>query len=243
MATTIGNLKSLIAAYLGRTSVSDLTVNSFDLGLFGLNAARRKAERLADFRYAEIDGALAIATTGTLLSAMTGLLSGATVKRVKDVSLPVSDGSFPIEFLTEDEWANRVKRQVGRSIYSASSTLADLGVSNANPICYQQAQKLFLVPASQFTFPVSAGVTVVQFMPDYTADANTDFFTQWAPEYLQWEAILEINRHFRRFMEKQEGNLDVATIQAAADTELQSLLAWNASLDSETSTPPGTPRQ
>lgn len=242
MSTTIGNLKLIGATYLGRTSASDLTVNGFDVGLFALNAARRKVERLADFRYAEINGSLSITSSGGALSAVTGLGSGSTVKRVINVELPVTSPDYiPVEFLTEREWTDRITRQIGRSVYIGTATLASLGVSNSNPIAYQQAQTLFLVPASQFTFPVAARINCVRFMPDYTADADTDFFTQWAPEYLQWQSILEMNKFFRRFAPKEEeATIDEKAVEAMANEALQTLLDWNAQLDGGTSTPPGT---
>lgn len=241
--TTAGNLLDLIAIYLGRTAVSDLAINvgnTINVGYFGLNAARRKAERIADFRYAEINAALSIAaTTGTAISAATGLGTGATIKTVLGVDLPIAGGDYvPCEFLTEREWEARVRRQTGRSVYSAGATLAGLGVSNGNPIAYQQGQLIHLVPESQFGFPVAARLRVIRFMPDYSVVGDTDFFTQWAPEYLQWQALLEINKHFRRFVVKNEGNIDEAAIKATADEALQTLLAWNSSLDEGTSTPP-----
>lgn len=240
--TTIGNIKDLVARYMGRTTAADLTVDSFDIGLFGINAARRKVERLADLRYAEAQGDLSIAAAGTLITAVTGLTSGASVKRIQSVNLPIAGGDYiPIEFLTEDEWTSRVRRAIGRTAYSAAATLAGLGVTQTNPLAYQRGQTIFLVPAASFTFPVAAKVDVVQFMPDYTADGNTDFFTQWAPEYLQWQAILEVNKYFRRFAAKEmEATIDEKEVRAFAEEALQSLLAWNASMSIGTSTPPGT---
>lgn len=244
---TVGTIKSLLATYSGRSSVNDLNPSNLtpagvniDLALVALNAARRKAERLVDFRYAEIPGALSIASTGTLLSAATGLGSGATVKRVVDVELPIAGSDYiPIEFLREDEWIDRVRRQVGRTAYNAAATLASLGVSSGNPIAYQHGQTIFLVPASQFTFPVAARINVIRFMPDYTADGDSDFFCQVAPEYLQWQGTLELNKLFRRFQDRQEGNIGEKEIEALAQEALQTLIQWNQSIDTDTSTPPG----
>lgn len=237
---TVGNLKDLIAIYMGKSSASDLTINSFDVGMYALNAARRKAERLADFVYAEDDAALSIASSGTLITAATGLGTGEAVKRVTGVDLPVSGDYITIEFLTDKEWGSRIQRQIGRQTYSSGSTLAQLGVSNGNPIAYQKGQKIYLVPASQFSFPVSARISVIKFLADYDANGDTDFFTQFAPEYLQWQAILEANKYFLRFSERQEGNIDEKAVGAMAEEALQTLLLWNASLVSDTSTPPET---
>lgn len=240
MATTIGNLKAIICSILGRTAVADAQgIGSIDLALFALNAARRRVERMVDFRYSESNGALSITTSGGALSAVTGLGTGSTVKHVINVELPVAGSAYvPAEFLTEREWTDRVTRQIGRQPYDATKTLTELGVSNENPIAYQQGQTLFLVPASQFTFPVAARVNCVRFLADYAADGDTDFFTQWAPEYLQWEGLLEINKLFRRFVPKEESNISEEEIFPLRDAALQSLLSWNSSLDAGTSTPP-----
>lgn len=245
MSTTIGNLRSIVASYMHRTTVDDLNTAGvsgpplFDIGLYGFNAARRKAERLADFKYAEADANLSIAAGGTLITAATGLPANSTIKRVNSVTLAVADGNIPIEFLTNDEWLDRIRRQIGRVAYNPAATLASLGFSEINPIAYQQAQTIVLLPAAQFIYPVATVINVVRFMPDYTADASTDFFCQWAPEYLQWECCLEVNKFFRRFSPKQEGNIDEVEVKAMADEALQSLLAWNSSMNIGTSTPPG----
>lgn len=241
MSTTVGNLKDLMARYMGpNKTASDLTIDGFDIGIFALNAARRKLERLVDLRYSEIQGALSISSSGGAISAITGLGTGATLKRVVDVELPIAAGDYmPIEYLTQKEWRDRVRRQIGRQAYSVTATIASLGIADVNPFAYQQGQTIFLAPAAQFTFPVAARVNVIRFLADYTANGDTDFLTQWAPEYLQWEGILEINKYFRRFGNKDtEVAIDEKEVGAFAQEAMQSLLAWNASLNGDTSTPP-----
>lgn len=241
MPTTVGNIKDFVARYMGRTTANDLTVNSFDIGLYAINGARRRAERLVDFRYSEIRGDLSIASAGTLLTAAANLGTGATVKRVVGVELPIAGGDYiPIEFLTQKEWRDRVRRQVGRAAYNPADTLTTLGIAQGSPVAYQQGQTIFLVPAS-ITFPVAAKINAIRFMPDYTGNSDEDFFTQWAPEYLQWQAVLEVNRYFRRFASKEmEVTVDEKEVGAYAKEALQGLLMWNASIDEGTSTPPGT---
>lgn len=250
MSDTVLTLKERIAAYLGRTTVDDLNpVNltpagpDIDLGLYALNAAARKVQRMIDLRYAEAYGALSVADVGGLFSAIAGLPAGSTVKNVINVLLPVAGGDYiPTEFLTDREWSDRLTRAVGRQPYDATKTLAQLGMANDNPIAYQQAQTIFLAPASQFTFPVAARVNVVRFMPPYAFDADHDFIMDFGAEYLLWEGILEVNKFFRRFVPKEESNISEDEVEALRDKALSSFIEWNAKLDAGTSTPPAPPQ-
>ncbi len=236
---TIADLKTFIAVYMGRTTSADLVLNNLDTALIALNAARRYLERAHDFKYSETNVFISIPATGGSLtacyatSALTGTAIG--VKRISSVQLPVaSSGYQPIEFMTEDEWVARIRRQIGRQPYDASKTLAQLGVTtNMNPICYQQGQTLFLDPSPGTT---TAQLNVTRWMPDYVT-SNTDFFTDYAPEALQWRAIIECNKFWRRFVPKQESNIDEAEVQKMADDALASLIAWDTSTARGTSTP------
>jgi hypothetical protein len=226
---TIGDIKNLVAAYL-KNDTGKFIQNDVDLLLMAINNARRIAERLHDFKYSEDPVSLSISSSG-------GDISSLSIKRVQRVLLPIAGGDYiPIEFMTNDEWLGRLRRQTGRTAYTPSQTLTQYGVSASNPVCYQQGQKLFLAPASQFTLPITVQLDAIKFQPDYTADTDTDFFVQYAPEYLQWKAIVEGNKYWKEFVSlRQEGNVEEPT--QFADEALQSLLTWDQSLSLSTSTP------
>lgn len=236
---TIAELKTFIAVYMGRSTANDLILNGLDTALVALNSARRYLERAHDFKYAETNVFVSIPAAGGLLTAcypvvgLTGTLVG--VKRVSSVLLPVaSSGYQPIEFMTEDEWVARTRRQIGRQPYDASKTLAQLGVTtNMNPVAYQQGQTLFLDPSPG---TVIAQLNITRWMPDYVTN-ETDFFTTYAPEALHWQAIIECNKFWRRFVPKQESNIDEGEVQKMADTALASLIAWDVGTTKNTSTP------
>jgi hypothetical protein len=245
--STVIQIKTWLAAMSHRTTVNDLNPSNWspagpniDLGLVAVNSARRYLERAHDFKYSETNVFVSIPAAGGLLtacyatSALTPPAIG--VKRVSSVSLPVaSSGYQPIEFMTEDEWVARIKRQIGRQPYNASLTLTQLGVTaNMNPVCYQQGQTLFLDPSPGTP---TAQLNVTRWMADYTADADTDFFTDRAPEALQWQALIELNKLFRVFVPKQESNVDEASLEKYRDEALQSLIAWDISTARGTSTP------
>lgn len=176
------------------------------------------------------------ANTGALtITQTTGTVS---VKRVSNVLLPIAQGFYvPIEFLTNDEWNERVMRLIGREHYNSAKNAEEVGVSQFNAVAYQQAQTIVLVPASLYTFPVTAKLSIVKWLPDYTTGADTDFFTQFAPDFLIWRAIWEINNYFKVFVKRTEGNVDEQFIQGMADTALQALIAWDVAIATGTTTP------
>lgn len=231
----IGDLKNLIAGYLKKNPY-DFLVNGVDTLLIAINNARRTAERLHDFKYSEASFIL------TLPSASIGTMIPSSIKRVRRVQLPIAGGDYiPIEFMTQDEWLARLRRQAGRTTYDSSLTLAQYGISMENPVAYQRGQALFLVPASQFTFPINVKLDVVQFLQDYIDDTGEDFLTDNAPEYLQWQAIIESNKYWKEFVPRQEGGVEEP--QQYADMAWQSLLEWDNSLSQSTSTPAPQPPQ
>lgn len=160
------------------------------------------------------------------------------IKRIQNVLLPLADGDLvPIEFLTNDEWLARVQRLIGRSAWTPGLTLYQLGVAANNGTCYQQGQALYLVPVSQFTFPVQATLSCIQWLPDYTQNTDTDFIVQYGPEYLQWQGIIEGNKLLKTFVQRREGNLDETNLQAESDYALQALIAWDNNIRDGTATP------
>lgn len=171
-----------------------------------------------------------------------GASSSIGIKRIQNVLLPLNSGDLiPIEFLTNDDWNSRLIRLYGRQPWNPGLTSYQLGISANNPSCYQQGQTLMLVPPSQFSFPVTASLSVVQWLPDYVNDASTDFFTQFGPEYLQWQGIIEGNKLLETFVQRREGNLDETNLQAEAQAALQALMAWDMTISNGTSTPYAPP--
>lgn len=233
---TIGELKSIVAGYFVdaqgvNTPVATYTnINGQDFLLLALNNARRSAERLHDFQYSMTNVTLSIASGGS------DVLD--SVKRVSDVMLPVAGGDFlPIELITNDEWNSRVTRYVGTQPYDATRTLADYGIASVNPVAYQQGRTIALVPAAQFSFPIAARLNVVKFLDDYTDDADTDFFTTFAPDYLQWAAIMELNKYAKTFVPRVEGTLPETSVQTFMATAYAALIEWDGSQLSGSSTP------
>lgn len=245
---TIGKLKSIIAGYMGQNAaglpitVDDFVINGVDLLLLALNNARKSAERIRSFRYAEINATLSIvsnAAGGNLATAVeAGTSTLVTIREIDSVQLPDRVGNlFSVEFMTNDEWNDRIKRQIGRAGYDPTLSLAEMGVYTENPIAYQQGQKIFLYPAEQFSFPTTVTMNIAQFMPDYTTNLDTDFFVKYAPDYLQWQGILEANKLFQQFVARQEGTVDESAVKELAQNALSALLIWDDGINNSTSTP------
>lgn len=171
--------------------------------------------------------------TGALTAAIA--IAAIGVKRVKYVLLPIAGGDYqPVEFLSNDQFLNRVRMQVGRQNFNTAKTLATLGSTLlGNPLAYQNAQTIYLAP-SNLTFPQVTQLNIVRWMPDYTTGTDTDFFTLYGPEFLQWQGILECNKFWKRFTERQEGNVDEAAVQQMAEAALQTLIAWDSGINSGT---------
>lgn len=160
-----------------------------------------------------------------------------SVKRVQMVTLPISGGAYePIELLTNDEYLGRVRRQIGRQAFDPTKGLVDLGVFFPNPFAYQNGNNLFLV--GNIALPITAQLNIIQFQPPFVATTDSNFFTQYGAEYLQWASVVELNRWFRRYIPKQESNVDETAVQASADRALSAFIEWDRGIDTSTTTPP-----
>ena len=137
-------------------------------------------------------------------------------------------------------------RQAGRQDYDPAKTPAQYGFSASNPTAVQQGPTIFLFPATQFDYPL-AGVSldVVQFMPDYTKTATegvansglayTDFFLEFAPDYIFWQSVVSANKLCFRFVARKEGN--TGEPEDAAQAALSALIEWDNSLSRSTTSP------
>ena len=164
------------------------------------------------------------------------------VKEIRSIQLPDAAGNlFPIEFMTNEEYFDRIRRAIGRNPYNPAKTLAQMGVTWVNPVAYQHGQTIYLAPNTQFTFPTSIVMDCVQFMPDYANTTDQDYFCIYAPEYLQWRGLLEANKLFQQFVPRTEGNVDEQAITVLADAALAALIEWDDSINDSTNTPKKKP--
>lgn len=242
---TVLEMKNRVASFGGNPSSSttrytpaDYVINGNDLVLMAMNDAVRSFQKAWDFNYCQTDANLTITQGGSSIITATAVPSGdITIKRVSGVLLPIAGGNFiPIEFVTNDNYLARVRSQLARQTYSATATLDDLGISDANPIAIQQGFNISLMPEEQFTFPVAARLSVVRFMPEYVANSDHDFFLDIGTEAVFWASVVALNRLTKNFsVRPSEG--DVAEPMDLAQMAFEGLVQWDISLNTGTSTP------
>lgn len=237
--------KKAVASMMGHTAVSqvryvpaDFIINSFDMLAAAINDARQTIEKAWDFQWSQTDALLSIAATGGDISTATTLTPSAiSIKRVSDVLLPIGGSKYlPVEFLTNDNYLKRIRSQVGRQLYSSTATEDYYGIGETNATAVIQGKTISLTPASMFSFPVTAKLSVVQFMPDYSSDADHDFFLDIGAECIKWLAIVKLNRLSKNFsVMPAEG--DVKEPMDLAQMAFEALVKWDISLNAGTSTP------
>jgi len=178
-------LRSQIAA-IHRLTAADFdaqyTIDSVNLLTTAINAAQRKVQSLIDFEYCMIDADLAITQstlTGNITNAkLAGTSTAVTLKRIQHVGLPIAGSDFiPIEFLTDETQADRIKRQLGRQGYDPALTAAEYGIGDTAPYAWQQGQLIRFGPSSQFTAAslaptFTARLNAIKFLPEYV-DGDT----------------------------------------------------------------------
>jgi len=197
-------LRSQIAAIHRLTAAAfdaEYTIDSVDLLTTAINAAQRKAQSLIDLEYCMIDADLVI-TQSTLSGSITnaklaGTTTPVTLKRIQHVSLPIAGSDFiPIEFLTDENQADRIKRQVGRQSYNPTLSADEYGIGETAPYAWQQGQLIRFGPSTEFdaaslspTFTVR--LNAIKFLPEYVdGDTVTVTINGTASTYRTYGATL-----------------------------------------------------
>jgi hypothetical protein len=229
---TLADLKGKVAGYLGLSVAGDTakyTLNSVDLLLEGINAAKRRAQRLHDFELAKCsaDLSVAVATGGSLANAkLHGTNTAVTVKKVLDAFFPVNGSARPVRFVGRE---SQVKDSAER--YSTLSVQESPAWTFTDPWVVQFGDTLQLYPQSQTVWggaTITLYLDVVQWLPDYSGSVTSDFFLTYGSEYLFWQAVCECNHLVKEFVYRQEGNLTPPEKQA--ENAWLDLLNWNAGL-------------
>ena len=67
--------------------------------------------------------------------------------------------------------------------------------------------------------------------------SDTNFFLQYAPEFVMWQGILECNKLMMIFVPRREGEIEEAQVEVFANQAFQSLIEWDQSISQTTGTP------
>jgi len=231
----IGTIKKHVAAYL-RKPLAEFVFDGVDLMLAELNAARNALELLNDFQAQKIVAYLTVAPDGTDISEARDETD--TVVRLKDWTtfylVEAGGGLSPIRHHTrkhQSTWAMeqlefRHFRTLGDVTLRYPSTIEEaklLGLGKRTEV-FLHGTKVELVPRSNSDTEIA--IDGVKWMDEYTDDADTDWMTEAAPEYLKWAAVCALNYESLRFASGTDGN--VAPPVKARDEAAQRLITWDA---------------
>jgi len=227
----VGQLKMLIASYLHKTDVTEFVKgtsgNQVDLLLVALNNARKQAEREHDFAACVKGGYYSVGASGAnWATGITWWDAGSQkVRKVKNWYLRGTDGIAGGEYgtntiLRATDKDTLVKAQA--SLYYSSpgsldrypGTLAATATDWNDPLLGQNYVIINGQRVSYHPAPTSTQVLPVDacfWWPDWTADANDDWFTQNGEEYLMLQGIVECNKLLGVFVGNVEGNLPPPT--------------------------------
>ena len=242
----IGQLKTAITDYLqisfrpSGESDNDAAIlaKGDSLALIALNNARKSAERVHDFQFANKKVELSVGSSGAALSGALlyvpgGTASGsASVKGILGAWLKDDDGyaNSPIQLISSKHlWEQMTETKHVNGLYDrypADRTNDPLLVRR---YLYRQDDKLWLYPNADD--PLSVVLDATCWLDDYTDDADTDWFTQHGQDYMMWAGICELNKLFQTFVPRQEGSLPSPSKDR--DRALQQLIVLDSHLSEE----------
>ena len=228
---TLLQIKTAAAAYHNVT-VDQLTSNGIDLGLMALNQAKHQAELDHDFNFQR--QMLTLPVTGGVLSnaVLQGTQTAAEVKLVLDVGVIDQYGNFhPVEWTTAEESQER-QRQENRYREPCYRYPTDAQYHSE----WQNGESRVIIRGDNFSWwpprvpPTSSsnlllGVDAYVFDADWTDLSTEDVWTKHASKYLLWATVIDLNKIFKSFVPRQEGNLtEPADLMMAG---LQSFIDWD----------------
>ena len=230
---TIGQIKEVIAANLHK-STSDYVKGSgateINLLHLALNNARKVAERFHDFSICRKRGHFSYTGTATDWRTPTWFSGTGTARKIKFWSERVSgtsgSGAYggvdrTLKVLTQEQLARLYAREDYRSapLESVQRYLADADPSWGNdPLLGQnyviiEGHNFYLHPASTTTRLIV--VDAFYWWTDWSANENTDWWTDYGTEFLILQATVELNRLSQTFVGNVEGNLPPPVKEAA----------------------------
>ncbi len=219
----VGQLKTLIAAYLHETDMAKYVkgtgADQVDLLLVALNNARRTAEREHDFAACLKGGYYSVGASGA--NWVTGVtwwdVGTQKVRKVKNWYLRGSDG------IAGGEYGNNT---IIRGLDNDTKVKAQAALNYNGLVCPSQAEagnnfysdpllgqshvvingqkiKLYPTPTTTQILPVDACF----WWPDWTTSTEDDWFTEYGSEYLMLQGIVEVNKLLSVYVGNEPGNL------------------------------------
>lgn len=224
-----------VAAYLGTTS-ADLTRDGVDLGLLAMNQVRQQAELDHDFEFSRKLVTVSVngITGGSLEQAVIyGTTERVSVKTVVDVGLFDEQGNLVATPWTTIEDSLRLQRaETDRYIPRYPTDGEALAGGLVGGTRFTFAGRNIYVTPKVVDMTYNVGFEAYTFMYDWTDDdlkaVNGDAYEPWSTkgsQYLMWKSITHVNRLYKEFVFRQEGNLPPP--DDLADAGLASLVSWD----------------
>lgn len=229
---TLLEIKTAAAAYHEK-AVADLTQLSLDLGLVALNQSKQTAQLGHDFNFQRKMLTLTVnSVTGASLASavIQGTATAADIKTIVNIGVFDEQGNFrPVPWTTAEEGQERMLKENrywqmpwgGRDEQCSPYGTGRFVVRNGS---------VFLWPiGNDPAFSVSIGIEAFVFDADWDAShlatPTSDVWTTKGSQYLLWSTVIHLNKLFKSYVPRQEGNLSEP--QALADAGLASLILWD----------------
>lgn len=228
---TLLEIKTAAAHYL-ELGVADLTVNTQDLGILALNQVRKFAELNHDFEFSRklvtvsVDGV----TGGDLTTAVLyGTATAASIKTVIDVGIFDEDGNLrPIEWTTVSESLERGRLDNPAFVPRFPTDGQALGSPVGRSRVAFSGDKVYLFPLGASGETFTLGMEVYTFTADWVIGATEASTSPWSThgsQFLLWQTVVHLNKRFKYFVPRTEGNLPAPT--DLADAGLQAFKDWD----------------
>lgn len=197
---TISNFKSMVAAYVNR-STSALTVNSQDLLLQAMNDARRQAQREHAFELLRTEDAyLSTSVAGGLWA--TGCKTtpgGATailMRRVDEVwnytTATSPSTNYPRTTRIDFSYSGQFKRELPTANLRVTVPSQDYTVQNQ--FAYVIGTKLYVTTVTTATIYKLVGI---EFLDDLTGSESPDIFLTYYTDWFKYATIAALNVYLK----------------------------------------------
>lgn len=222
---TIGQIKEVIAANLHKDTTSFVKgsgATQINLLHLALNNARKVAERFHDFSICRKRGHFSYSGSAIDWRSPAWFSGSGTARKIKfwyeRVSGTTSDGAYggidrTLKVLTQDQLAKLFARKdyEAAPLETNQRYLAEFDPAyGTDPLLGQnyiivEGHNFYIHPSTTTTRTVI--VDGFYWWPDWSLDADTDWWTDNGTEYLILQATIEVNRLSQTFVGNVEGNL------------------------------------
>lgn len=205
----VGQIKSLIARYLDKEE-TEFVKNGVDLLLAAVNHARLQAERRHDFKHLWDYGKLLIPSGegGANLSSVTDLSNASVrLKTPMQFYLRTTNGDMPIRTMKKSALSTLLLERFDRELRPDEQGFEDEMTQYElyHNRLLTKGNKVYYNPSP--TEQLELRLDYVAWAAEYTANTDTDYFTQYCSDYLVFQGVIEANNLTGTFVFRTEGQL------------------------------------